>query len=259
MIARGTLGFLPARWRFLGIFFSDLLVFLAGRSLDRAVWAGAAQLVQARRRSRSSQWVEQGRNDWYSPTLLRARLPTTSRRGCGPASPVRCTSSWLRPVDAGPVGLSAVFGEAVSRSDRVQRKAFRIPGHFAGPFLALKLAFAPHSPRTALLLSRWRRLTRGSSGPGGVLSPVCSTSSGWRSSARVYALLRGNPAIPAAGSWANRRRDPAGTQRGRRSGYRGTAARRRRRASKVENFRPAGAGWPVVLKPDVGERRSGLP
>ena len=277
MIARGTLGFFPGTLAcFLGIFFGDLLVFLAGRSLGRAVlgraplsWFMSPEAVTV-----ASQWVEQKGATLVFMTrfLPGTRLPSYFAAGMLRTSFARFTlyffvacALWTPVL----VGLSAVFGEAVQQILTVfQRKAFLyLLVTSLALFLALKLAIPLLTHRgRRLLLSRWRRLTRWEFWPRWAFYPPVVLYVLWLALKHRSLTLfsAANPAIPGGGFVGESK---AGILQGLSAAGAVVAPWEllpgdltpEERLSKVESFRARlGLDWPVVLKPDIGERGSGV-
>ena len=277
MIARGTIGFLPGTVAcFLGIFFGDLLVFLAGRTLGRAVlgrgplsWFLSPEAVAL-----SSQWVEQqGAALVFMTRLLPGtRLPSYFAAGMLRTSLARFTlyffiacALWTPLL----VGFSAAFGEAAQQVLTVfQRKAFLyllVTGLVL--FLALKLVIPLFTYRgRRLLLSRWRRLTRWEFWPRWAFYPPVVLYILWLALKHrsLTVFTAANPAIPGGGFVGESK---AGILRGLASAGDVVAGWEllpvtlpaADRAARVHAFRERlGLGWPVVLKPDVGERGSGV-
>jgi len=277
MIARGTIGFLPGTVAcFLGIFFGDLLVFLAGRTLGRAVLGRAplSWFLSPEAVALSSQWVEQqGAALVFMTRLLPGtRLPSYFAAGMLRTSLARFTlyffiacALWTPLL----VGFSAAFGEAAQQVLTVfQRKAFLyllVTGLVL--FLALKLVIPLFTYRgRRLLLSRWRRLTRWEFWPRWAFYPPVVLYILWLALRHrsLTVFTAANPAIPGGGFVGESK---AGILRGLASAGDVVAGWEllpvtlpaADRAARVHAFRERlGLGWPVVLKPDVGERGSGV-
>jgi membrane protein DedA with SNARE-associated domain/pimeloyl-ACP methyl ester carboxylesterase len=277
MIARGTLGFFPGTLAcFLGIFFGDLLVFMAGRSLGRAVlgraplsWFMSPEAVTV-----ASQWVEQKGATLVFMTrfLPGTRLPSYFAAGMLRTSLARFTlyffvacALWTPLL----VGLCVVFGEAVQQVLTVfQRRAFLyllVTGLVL--FLGLKLVIPLFTHRgRRLLLSRWRRLTRWEFWPRWAFYPPVVLYVLWLGLKHRSLTLfsAANPAIPGGGFVGESK---AGILQGLATAgalvapwelLPGTLSPPER-LSKMERFRVRlGLDWPVVLKPDIGERGSGV-
>lgn len=277
MIARGTIGFLPGTLAcFLGIFVGDLLVFLAGRSLGRAVLGRAplSWFLTPEAVAISSQWVEkQGAALVFMTRFIPGtRLPSYFAAGMLRTSFARfalyffiACALWTPIL----VGLSAAFGEAAQRLLTVfQQKALLyllVTGLVL--FLALKLAVPLFSYRgRRLLVSRWRRLTRWEFWPRWAFYPPVVLHILWLALRHRSLTLftAANPAIPGGGFVGESKAEILG----------GLAAAgdtvatwellpaalpAAERVARVHAFRSRlGVEWPVVLKPDVGERGSGV-
>jgi hypothetical protein len=167
------------------------------------------------------------------------------------------------------VGFSAAFGEAAQQVLTVfQRKAFLyllVTGLVL--FLALKLVIPLFTYRgRRLLLSRWRRLTRWEFWPRWAFYPPVVLYILWLALRHrsLTVFTAANPAIPGGGFVGESK---AGILRGLASAGDVVAGWEllpvtlpaADRAARVHAFRERlGLGWPVVLKPDVGERGSGV-
>jgi membrane protein DedA with SNARE-associated domain/pimeloyl-ACP methyl ester carboxylesterase len=277
IIARGTIGFVPGTLAcFLGIFVGDLLVFLAGRSLGRAV-LGRAPLkwfLSPEAVALSSQWLEQqgAAIVFLTRFLPGTRLPSYFAAGMLRTSLARfawyffiACAIWTPLL----VGLSAAFGEAAQQILTVfQRKALLyllVTGLVL--FLGLKLVIPLFTFRgRRLLVSRWRRLTRWEFWPRWAFYPPVVLYILWLALRHRSLTLftAANPAIPGGGLVGESKAD---ILRGLQSA--GEVVARfellpvslpaTERVARVGGFRERlGLGWPVVLKPDVGERGSGV-
>lgn len=277
MIARGTLGFFPGTLAcFLGIFFGDLLVFLAGRSFGRAVlgraplsWFMSPEAVTV-----ASQWVERKGATLVFITrfLPGTRLPSYFAAGMLRTSLTRFTlyffvacALWTPVL----VGLCVLFGEAVQNLLTVfQEKAFLyllVTGLVL--FIALKLVIPLLTHRgRRLLVSRWRRTTRWEFWPRWAFYPPVVIYALWLGLKHrgLTLFTAANPAIPGGGFVGESK---AGILTGLQSA--GEAVLRwellpaetsvPEKLARVESFRDKlGLEWPVVLKPDIGERGSGV-
>jgi pimeloyl-ACP methyl ester carboxylesterase/membrane protein DedA with SNARE-associated domain len=277
MIARGTIGFLPGIVAcFLGIFVGDLLVFLAGRGLGRAV-LGRAPLrwfLSPEAVALSSQWVEQQGAALVFMTrfLPGTRLPSYFAAGMLRTSFARfalyffiACALWTPLL----VGLSAGFGEAAQQVLTVFRRKALLYLLVTGLvlFLALKLVIPLFTYRgRRLLVSRWRRLTRWEFWPRWAFYPPVVGYVLWLALRHrsLTVFTAANPAIPGGGFVGESK---AEILRG--LGSAGdivarwellpVAAPAAERIARVQAFRARlGLDWPVVLKPDVGERGSGV-
>ncbi len=276
MIARGTIGFWPGTIAcFLGIFLGDLLVFVLGRTFGRAVLRRAPinWFITPEGVALASQWLErQGATLVFTTRFLPGtRLPSYFAAGMLRTSLPRFTlyffiacGLWTPAL----VGLSAAFGEVVQRAlsafeERVGLYLL-VSGLFL--FLLLKLLIPLCTWRgRRLLLSRWRRITRWEFWPRWAFYPpvvlhVLRLGLRYRSLRVVTAV---NPAIPGGGLVGESK---AGILDG--LGACEEVARYERlpasltvveREARVEAFRSRlGLDWPIVLKPDIGERGAGV-
>jgi len=273
LVARGGVDFVPAAVACgAGIFVGDLLVYFMGR-LGRP-WLERAPLrwlVRPADLERSRRWFQE-RGGWVilaSRFLPGTRLPTYLTAGLLRVNPLWFTVQLLVPVALWTpilVGLSRSFGERVFASfGHFQRYA--LPGFVAllaavWMLLAGARALATHDGRRRLV-GWWRRWTRWEFWPPWVLYPPLV----------VYVLLLGlrrrsptlftaaNPGMPAAGGFLGESKseileglDPRDVARWRRlppgAGERWTA---------IRDFQAdTGRDYPLVLKPDRGQRGSGV-
>lgn len=277
MIARGTLGFLPGTLAcFLGIFFGDLLVFVAGRTFGRAVlgraplsWFMSPEAVTV-----ASQWVERkgAQLVFLTRFLPGTRLPSYFAAGMLRTSLARFTlyffiacALWTPVL----VGLCVLFGEAVQNLLTVfQQKAFLyllVTGLVL--FIALKLVIPLLSHRgRRLLLSRWRRTTHWEFWPRWAFYPPLVIYILWLGIKHRSLTLftAANPAIPGGGFVGESK---AGILRGLSSAedlvlpweLLPADLSVGEKLARVQGFRASRQlDWPVVLKPDIGERGSGV-
>ena len=277
MIARGTLGFLPGTVAcFIGIFGGDMLVFLAGRSFGRAVLerAPVRWFLSPDAVTWGSQWVERK----GAALVFATRLLPGTRLPCYFAAGMLRTSFakfagyffvacliWTPFI----VGISAAFGEVVQR----------VLGAFAAHaalylgvtalvlFLLLKLIIPLTTWRgRRLLLSRWRRLSRWEFWPRWLFYPPVVLYILWLAlkhrSLTIFTAV--NPAIPGGGFVGESKAKIL-------AGLSGApdkvakwelipaAATAADRIGQALAFRARhAADWPLVLKPDIGERGSGV-
>lgn len=275
LVARGTVAFLPATIACLvGIVCGDLLLFLAGRTLGRRILGKAPfrWLVDQRDVERSSTWFRR-RGAWIvfaSRFLPGTRLPTYLAAGILHTSALTFTGVFfLAALVWTPVlvGFAAVFGAEML-------KTFVAYEHWAAPTLALcaaimfllvKLVVPLGTWRgRRLLLSRWRRVTRWEYWPAWAVYPPVVAFVLWRSlRSRCLTLFTCvNPGIPGGGFAGESKADilrhlSRGSERVARfavlAGYADD------RMAAIEAFRAEhGLDWPVVLKPDIGERGGGV-
>lgn len=277
MIARGTIGFWPGTLAcFVGIFVGDILVFLAGRSLGRAVlrrpplrWFLTPEAV-----AWSSRWIQRrGAALVFATRLLPGtRLPTYFAAGMLRTSLARfaayffvACAVWTPAL----VGVSAIFGEATQRALAVfrERAALYLLVTGLALFLLLKLLIPLATWRgRRLLLSRWRRLSRWEFWPRWAFYPPIVLYIAWLALRHRSLLLftAVNPGIPGGGfvgESKSRILDGLAGSPDRVAAYQLIPAR----LSAVERIARARAfqaalpvAWPLVLKPDIGERGSGV-
>jgi pimeloyl-ACP methyl ester carboxylesterase/membrane protein DedA with SNARE-associated domain len=277
MVANGTLPFLPATVAcFVGIFVGDILVFLAGRGLGRAVlhraplrWFLTPEAVAL-----SVRWIErQGAKLVFTTRLLPGtRLPTYFAAGMlGTGFGRFALYFFLACLAWTPflVGISAAFGEVVQA---VLQGLARHTGLYllvtaAFLFLLLQVVVPLLSHRgRRLLLGRWRRLTRWEFWPRWAFYPPVVLYILWLALKHRSLLLftAVNPGIPGGGFVGESKgeilRDlaPAG-DRVARWELIPAALPPEERVARALAFRAKHVPeWPLVLKPDIGERGSGV-
>jgi pimeloyl-ACP methyl ester carboxylesterase/membrane protein DedA with SNARE-associated domain len=277
LISRGTLGLgLGTLACFLGIFLGDVFVFLCGRVFGRAV-LGHAPLrwfLKSEDVERSSQWFQRlgGRLVFATRVLPGTRLPTYFAAGMLKTSFWRFTLYffvacliWTPAV----VWFSAAFGEtAEAVLGAVRSRAWTwLLVTSAVLFVLVKLVVPLCSWRgRRLLLSRWRRISRWEFWPRWAFYPpvVCYVLYLAARHRSLTLFTAGNPAIPGGGFIGESKGDIL-------DGLKESAeyvARTERlpgsmsagqRLEQVRRFQDrTGTGYPIVLKPDVGERGSGV-
>ncbi len=277
MIARGTIGFgVGTLACFTGIFLGDLLVFQAGRTFGRAVLSRAPVrwFITPEAVSWSSQWIErQGAALVFLTRVLPGtRLPTYFAAGMLRTSMAKFAAYFFvacaiwTPII---VAVSAAFGEVVQRALAVFREhaALYLLVTALVLFVLLKLLIPLITWRgRRLLLSRWRRLTRWEFWPRWAFYPPVVLYVLWL--ALRHRTLLGftavNPAIPGGGFVGESKSgilDGLAGSPERVARYTlipaGLAAEERvARAAAFQATLPA--AWPLVLKPDIGERGSGV-
>ena len=277
MVARGTVGFGTGTLAcFLGIFIGDLLLFLAGRRLGGAVlrrrplrWFISPEAI-----AWSSQWLErQGAMLVFATRLLPGtRLPTYFAAGMLGTSFARfalyffiACALWTPLL----IGVAAGFGEVTQRALEVMRERMGLYLLVTALVLFLLLRFliplATWRGRR-LLLSRWRRLTRWEFWPRWAFYPPVVIYVAWLTLRHRRPLLftAVNPAIPGGGFVGE-------SKSGILTGLAQSAellapwalvpasVPPSERMTRLLAFQERqGAGWPLVLKPDIGERGSGV-
>jgi membrane protein DedA with SNARE-associated domain len=278
LAARGAIG-LPAAILacLLGIFVGDLLLYLAGRTLGRAAVARRPLrwLVTPAALERGAAWFERR----GSATLVAARFLPGSRLATYVAAgvlryPAGLFALWLLLAGAvwTPllVGLSAALGAAAGRLlERYDRYALLA---VAGIVVAVALVTRVLVPLATwrgrrLLLGRWRRWTRWEFWPVWLFEvPVVLYVLALGLRHRSLTLFTAaNPAIPAGGFLGESKSrilagvaagSPERVARFARIDAGGDAEGRRERARRfmVEE----GLDFPVVVKPDVGQRGAGV-
>jgi membrane protein DedA with SNARE-associated domain len=276
LVAQGSLGFGSAVGAcFVGIFSGDLLLVLAGRSLGRPA-LGIAPLrwwITAEGVARAERWFRR-----RGPGLILAsrfmpgtRLPTYFAAGVlrAPLAPflgwffLAC-ALWTPLL----VGSAIFFGEAALRIFTTWTHV--VPVMIGAGILALlgsRLAVALSTWRgRRLLLSRWRRMTRWEFWPMWAVYPPVVVYVLWLGVRhRCFTLFTiANPGIGAGGGLAGESKSAilrglAGAGDAVAQWALIDAGAPEARAEAVRSFlRHAGLSFPVVLKPDVGERGSGV-
>jgi membrane protein DedA with SNARE-associated domain len=279
LVARGSLGLFQAvAFCLIGIVLGDLLLYLLGRAAGARVLnrAPLRWLVQAEDIERMRGWFT--RRGFLIILATRfipgTRLPTylaagVVRAGGGTARLL----AWflLAALVWTPllVGGSALIGAQAFRLFHLyqERAWLGLLAVWVGIFLVLKLVVPLFSWRgRRLLLGRWRRLTRWEYWPPWVFYPPVV----------LYILYLGckhrsltlftsvNPAIPGGGLVGESktailhglRQEPEHLARF--ELIPSTLAARERTACAVEFLARHGLDYPVVLKPDAGERGSGV-
>jgi membrane protein DedA with SNARE-associated domain len=276
LVAQGSLSFWPAGAAcFLGIFSGDLLLVAAGRSLGRPV-LGIAPLrwwITPEAVARAERWfIRRGPGlilvSRFTPGT---RLPTYFAAGVlrAPLGPFMgwfflACAIWTPLL----VGSAAFFGEAVLRLFRTWTNA--VPVLIGAGILALvgsRLAVSLSTWRgRRLLLGRWRQLTRWEFWPMWAVYPPVVVYILWLGARhRCFTLFTiANPGIGAGGGLAGESKSailhglagagdavapwaliPAG-------------AVETRTAAVADFMGRTGRDFPLVLKPDVGERGSGV-
>jgi membrane protein DedA with SNARE-associated domain len=277
MVARGTIDFWPATLAcFAGIFVGDMLVFQAGRVLGRPLLSRPPMswFITAEAVAWSSNWLErQGAGLVFTTRLLPGtRLPTYFAAGILRTNFGRfalyfalACAVWTPLL----VGASAIFGDAARRV----LSAFRdhallyVAGLGVVLFVLLRLAIPLSTWRgRRLLLSRWRRLTRWEFWPRAVFYPPVACYVAWLA-VRHRGLLKFaavNPAIPGGGFVGESKSAilaqlSASEEFVARWAVVPASLPPNERIVVAIRFRERlGLGWPIVLKPDIGERGSGV-
>ena len=271
LVASGELGFAPATAAcFAGIYAGDLLLFLAGRCFGRAAlaraplrgWLDDASLA------RGAAWLERN-----GPTVI-----LLSRFAPGTRLPTYVAAGALRTRAAAfalyfglacalwtpaLVGLSALWSDAVRALLGEHRLLLALAAVALVAALRVAAAAASHRGRR-LLLSRWRRLTRWEFWPLWLFYVPIAGWIAWLALRHRSLLLATavNPGIPGGGFAGERKSQILCGFRGAgefllANDFLSAAESPDQRAARARAFAER-AGLPVVLKPDVGERGSGV-
>ena len=271
LVAKGDASFaVAAGGSLFGIFFGDVLLFLAGRFVGRPALRVAPfkWFVRAGEVARSSDWFERRGPAviLLSRFLPGTRVPTYFAAGLLETSFLKFSLYFLIAAAAWTplvVGLAATLGAGAGTLTRLL-----LAGGAAYALVRVALRLASLRGRR-LLVSRWRRLVRWEFWPPYVFYPPVV----------VYVLLLGirhrcltlftcaNPSIPAGGFVGESKLDI----------LRGLSSSPRSRphvalATRIDSsLDPAGRiraarlfmeehglGFPVVVKPDAGQRGEGV-
>lgn len=276
LIARGTLGFIPGTLAcFLGIVCGDLLLFLAGRWLGRAALSRAPLkwFVEPSTIERASDWIRR-----RGPVLVLTsrfipgtRLPTYVAAGILRTDAVTFAGYFLL---AGALWTPLLVGTAALLGDGFRESFMRLsdltlPGLILlafGLFGLVRLAVSLASYRgRRLLLSRWRRLTRWEFWPPWLFYPpvvayILVLALKHRSATLFTSV---NPGIPGGGFAGESKFDILAalgpSDRIATSGLIPGTLTPELRLDAARRFMAEHAlRFPIVLKPDIGERGSGV-
>jgi pimeloyl-ACP methyl ester carboxylesterase/membrane protein DedA with SNARE-associated domain len=276
LVARGTVGFFPGTLAcFAGILIGDVLLYLAGHVLGRpAVERPPLRwFIDADALTRGSDWFRRR----GASVILATRFVPGTRLPTYLAAGVLRVGFWKFTLWCGLavalwtpllVGLSALFGEAFGALfSGIQHRV--LPGLLlAGAiYLLVRLGLALTTWRgRRLLLSRWRRLARWEFWPMWAFYPPVVLYVAWLAlrhrSLTLFTCV--NPAIPGGGFAGESKFD---ILRGLATSPDLVATTERipaqlTPAARTQAARDAIAAmalsYPVVLKPDVGERGSGV-
>lgn len=288
LVSRGTVGFVPATIAcFAGIVIGDLWLYAMGRYLGRPALGRAplAWFVTPAAVDRSAAWFKQRGMAivLLSRFVPGTRLPTYVMAGILRAGAGRFLAAFLIAALLWTpllVGASAAFGERVL-TRFIAYQGYALPGVVAlagAVYIILKLIVPLASWRgRRLLLSRWRRLTRWEFWPPWAIYPPIVAGIILRAIRHRSLTLftAANPAIPGGGlAGESKAAILDGLAAGQRRlheasgadalGGNGTVRVARwalldgpaeTRMTALARFQCATAtAWPVVLKPDIGER-----
>ena len=271
LVAKGEASFaVAAGGSLFGIFFGDVLLFMAGRFVGRPALRVAPfkWFVRAGDVARSSDWFERRGPAviLLSRFLPGTRVPTYFAAGLLETSFMKFTLYFLLAAAAWTplvVGLAATLGAGAGNLTRLLLAG-------AAAYALVRVALHVSSFRgRRLLVSRWRRLTRWEFWPPYVFYPPVV----------VYVLLLGikhrcltlftctNPGIPSGGFVGESKIDilRALSSSARSRSHVALATRIDSSLDTSERLRAArlfmeghGLGFPVVVKPDAGQRGEGV-
>ena len=276
LVAEGRISFLVATIScFVGIFVGDILLFLAGRYIGRAALGRAPfrWFMRAESLQTSSDWL--ARNGavaiWASRFVPGTRLPTYFAAGVLHTSAkkfvgyfVAAAAVWTPLI----VGFSAGLGLPFMQSSFLQRQPLSLKLLFGGAliFVSTRIAMKLTTYRGRRGIIRfWKRLVRWEFWPPYVFYPpvvVYVAYLGLRF--RGWTLFTAcNPGMPASGFVGESKHEILEQLKGAEEWLPrfvllplGDAARR---ARQVEEFmRQNQMVFPVVLKPDAGQRGAGV-
>lgn len=278
LVSRGTVGFIPGTLACLtGIVVGDFLLYLSGRLVGRRALRHRPfrWLVHEADLARTSAWFAA-----RGPTLVLAtrflpgtRLPTYLAAGILHTRFLPFAGFFLlAAVIWTPllVGLAYLYGDAVLEGfDSWRRWSFPLVLAAGLIFLLLVELLIPLGSYRGrrLLVSRWRRLTRWEFWPVWAFYPPLVIYILWLGlKHRGFTVFTAaNPAIPGGGfagesKWAIlgglRQAAPARVPP---TDLLPAGQAAEERLARARQLRSAhGLAWPVVLKPDVGERGAGV-
>ncbi len=276
MVAQGRISFAVGAFAcFLGIFVGDVLLFFAGRYLGRPAMRRAPLkwFIRAEDVEKSSAWFTRR----GVPVILASRFVPGSRLPTYFAAGLLNTNFWwfsLYFLLAGAiwspllVGLSKVLGAQVIQSALLsgQNLVIKIIAAAAVVFTLAKLATAMSSYRgRRMLVSRWRRMTRWEFWPPWVFYPPVICYVGFLALKHRSATLftAANPAIPSGGFIGESKieilKGLSGDARIARASLIEASLDLDERVNRAKQFIEENElGFPIVLKPDEGQRGSGV-
>jgi membrane protein DedA with SNARE-associated domain/pimeloyl-ACP methyl ester carboxylesterase len=275
--AQGRISFAFAAFScFLGIFLGDLLLFLAGRWLGRPVLrrAPVKWFINAEDVARSSEWFSrQGAKVILASRFLPgSRLPTYFAAGALNTSFWKFTFYFVLACAVWTpilVGLAMVLGKEVVESTLFggQSLFFKISIAVILIFALVKLALPFSTTRgRRLLVSSWRRFWRWEFWPPYVfyLPVICYIARLVLKHGSITLFTAANPGIPGGGFIGESKADilknleQAGEYLPRWKLIEGSQCVEARLEQAKSFITRQGSGFPVVLKPDVGQRGTGV-
>ena len=273
LVADGRLGFGEATLAcFAGILAGDLLLFLLGRSAGRWVLASrlAARLVRPAAINRGSEWL--GRHGLLAILATRfvpgTRVPTYVAAGALKTSAWRfagflalAAACWTPLL----VGASALVGkEAAEEGLGFLPRMVLVIAVAAGTLAALRAALTWRVRRR--LFGAWCRLTRWEFWPPWLLYPPVAAYMAWLAIEHrsLTVFTAANPGIPGGGFVGESKIDilhevARHTDNVARAGLlRGNLTAAERMAAADRFMREGALAFPVILKPNQGQRGSGV-
>jgi membrane protein DedA with SNARE-associated domain len=277
MVAQGRIDFAAAALAcFLGIFIGDVLLFLAGRYLGRPALTRAPLkwFVRSDDVERSSAWFNRRgivviAASRFVPGM---RLPTYFAAGLLNTNLFRFSIYFLLAAIVWTpllVGLSSVLGAEVIKSALLARQNALIQVLVAGVvlYVAVKLVIQAATYRgRRLIVSKWRRLTRWEFWPMWAFYPpvICYVLFLALKHRSLTVFTAANPAIPASGFIGESKLDilrGLATSNGylARSSLIEASLDVKIKIDSAERFMAENElSFPVVLKPDQGQRGTGV-
>jgi pimeloyl-ACP methyl ester carboxylesterase/membrane protein DedA with SNARE-associated domain len=276
LVAEGRMNLLPAVLAcFVGIFVGDMLLFLVGRWVGRPAIASAPLrwLIRPGALEDASGWLSRNgaATIFASRFVPGTRLPTYLAAGVLHTSARRLVAYFLLAAAIWTplvVGISAGLGLPFLHSGFLARQPLSIKLVIGGAVLflltRLGVTLATYRGRRGLA-RRWKRLVRWEFWPPYVFYPpvvIYVLYLGLRSRGLTL-FAAANPAIPASGFVGESKSDILEHLKGAGDWLpRWTllpAEEASERIAKAEEFlRASGLELPVVLKPDAGQRGSGV-
>jgi pimeloyl-ACP methyl ester carboxylesterase/membrane protein DedA with SNARE-associated domain len=277
LVANGRIGFVAAVAAcFAGIYIGDLLLYLAGRWVGRPALQRAPLrwLISPEKVEQSSQWFRR-----RGPVVILlsrfipgTRLPTYFGAGVLHTSFVWFSLYFLVAVLLWTpllVGLAMVVGGQVLEWLRFAegRLPWVLLGTALGILLTVKLVVPLMTFRgRRLLAGAWKRWTRWEFWPPWLFYPPVVAWVGWLGLRHrsPFLFTAANPAVEAGGFIAESKAEildglsGAGELVARHRLVPGSLPVEERLSALRDFLGTTGTGWPVVIKPDIGQRGSGV-
>ncbi len=275
LVARGTVAFLPATIAcIIGIVVGDLLLFAAGRFLGRPALPHPplSWIVKPADVRRASEWFAR-RGPWLvlaTRFLPGTRLPTYVAAGILRTRALTFAGVFLLAAvlwTPALVGLAAVFGNQVGHLLQTYRtfagEALLILGVVLFALLRIGIPLCSFRGRR-LLLSRWYRITRWEFWPRTVLYAPIAFYILWLALRHrgLLLLTAVNPGMPGGGFVGERKHEILQRLAGAGDAVPPWCLLPRDPAAALDAIRAFQAehqlAFPLVLKPNIGERGAGV-